>query len=327
MGPYVFMRLDSIKDQRMMTVTYNHNERQKEYEYSDNVDRSRSDRNYHIIEPGGTYTAEYKRKIKEANAVPRHNSSRLIEGMITPSREWISEMNGEQQREFFEYSIKFFTDWLGTERFISAVVHMDEVNPHMHFVFVPYTDDGRLSRRDLIGYGNRGLSNLQDRFYEHISAKYPEIARGISKAKTHRNVLPMYLFKSASELNERYNDLYNEIQDINVFNSKERKDQVMKTLAKYTEDYAAIMYKIKTAETYLGQVEAEAKRRDKKIEKLTADVRGRDLEISRLKEDREMLRTERDDLREQISRVPEEIMEKIKAELKDKMKKERSRDR
>ena len=320
MGPYVFMKLDSIKDQRIMTAAYNHNEKRKEYEYSDNVDRSRSDRNYHIIEPGGTYTAEYKRKIKEANAVPKHNSSRLVEGIITPSREWISEMSEERQREFFAYSLKFFTNWLGTERFISAVVHMDETNPHMHFVFVPYTDDGRLSRRDLIGYGSHGMSNLQDRFHEHISEKYPEIERGISKAKTHRKVLPRYLFKSASELNERYNELYNQIQDINVFNSKEKKDQTVRLLSKYTEDYASIMYRIKTAETYIRQAEEEAKRKDRHIERLEEDVNGKKLEISRLKEDRKQVAEERDRLRDILSKIPAEIREEADV----KMRKERN---
>ena len=190
----------------------------------------------------------------------------------------------------------------------------------MHIAFTPITDDGRLSKTRVIGKKKYALSEFQDRFYRHVAKKYPEINRGIPRGVSHRKHLPVYLYKSAAELMEHYEELLVTVQDINVFNSKEKKDQTMRLLSKYTEDYASIMYRIKTAETYLGQAEEEAKRKDRRIERLEEDVNGKKLEISRLKEDRKELTEERDRLRDILSAIQPDIRERTD----EKMRKERN---
>ena len=324
MESHVFMRLNSLKRSKI-TVAYHHNERiGGGYESSTHIDRSRTALNYHIIKPHAGYAEEIEERIRQANAVPKHNSILLIEGLIVPTAEWISALKPHEQREFFEYAMSFFTDWLGEGRFISSVVHMDETVPHMHFVFVPTTEDGRVSRNALLGNTRDDISKLQDRFYEHIAEKYPEIDRGIPKRKTYRVHLPVHLLKSAAELNTHYVDLYNAVQDINLINSKEKKDYVMKLLSQYTKDYSTIMYYIKTAETYLGQVENEAKQREEQIGKYEEEIMGKDLEISRLKEDNEALEASRKELEKYIAEVPADVMDKIRET--EKKKKERNRD-
>lgn len=56
-----------------------------------------------------------------------------------------------------EAILKSFSDMLqlakkrfGAKNIISASVHLDETSPHMHVLFVPVTDDNRLSQKDFI---------------------------------------------------------------------------------------------------------------------------------------------------------------------------------
>ena len=150
MGTYVFVSLKSIH-KGYITVTYKHNERLKGYRNRNYIDSSRSDQNYHLIEPQGPYMEEIKRKIEEAKAVPRTQSILLVEGRIGPSAEWIKAKNLDDQKKFFEYSLSFFTERIGAKNFVSAVVHMDEASPHMHFTFVPITQEGRVSVNAVMG--------------------------------------------------------------------------------------------------------------------------------------------------------------------------------
>ena len=59
----------------------------------------------------------------------------------------------------------------------TAVVHMDEKTPHMHLCFVPLTADKRLSAKEIVG-NKKKLTQWQDRFWEHMVKKYPDLERG-----------------------------------------------------------------------------------------------------------------------------------------------------
>ena len=43
---------------------------------------------------------------------------------------------------FSRKATAYLTDFVGKENVISAMVHMDEKTPHMHFLHVPVTSDG-----------------------------------------------------------------------------------------------------------------------------------------------------------------------------------------
>lgn len=46
---------------------------------------------------------------------------------------------------------RFACEEWGEENIVSFVVHLDELNPHVHCMMVPITQDGRLSAKDMIG--------------------------------------------------------------------------------------------------------------------------------------------------------------------------------
>lgn len=79
-----------------------HNERKKQsYKSNPDIDTGRTKNNYHLVKPSGTYKSEYTRLIKEAGCkVVRKDSVVLVETLLTASPEFLSAMNGKQQREF-----------------------------------------------------------------------------------------------------------------------------------------------------------------------------------------------------------------------------------
>ena len=54
-------------------------------------------------------------------------------------------------KEYFSYALDFIKAHQNENTIISAVVHMDEKTPHMHLCFVPITENGKLSAKDIIG--------------------------------------------------------------------------------------------------------------------------------------------------------------------------------
>lgn len=64
----------------------------------------------------------------------------------------------------------------GEDNIASFIVHLDEMNPHAHCVFVPMTPDGRLCAKEVIGGKNKNearqrMRELHTRFAE-VSRKY-----------------------------------------------------------------------------------------------------------------------------------------------------------
>ena len=85
-----------------------HNERKKEeYKSNPNIDKARSERNYHLVEPNGMYARCCKDRINAVGARTRSNSVIMVEALITTSPEVMEKLNSEQQRQFFERAAAF----------------------------------------------------------------------------------------------------------------------------------------------------------------------------------------------------------------------------
>ena len=157
-----------------------HNERTKEtYASNPDVDLSRSKFNIHLIEPRDKYRAQAEARIKECQC-PRvcSNSVRVVETLVTASPEFFDGKKKEEIRAYFEHALGFLQSRIAPENFISAVVHMDEKTPHMHVSFVPITEDGRLSAKEIVG-NKKKLTEWQDGFWQHMDIE--EIRKRLKK--------------------------------------------------------------------------------------------------------------------------------------------------
>ena len=210
-----------------------HNERTKE-EYASNpdIDKSRSCLNFHLLEPEHKYRAEAERQIKDAGCRTRSDSVRVVEALVTATPEFFKGKKKAEIKAYFQEALNFIREHQVPKTIISAVVHMDEKTPHMHLSFVPLTADGRLSAKEIVG-NKRKLTQWQDRFWEHMVRKYPDLERGESASETGRDHIPPRVFKEMTRLTKQKAKLEELLSGVNAFNAKGKAAEIGAFLDKY----------------------------------------------------------------------------------------------
>lgn len=127
-----------------------HYERRPEIERGyerDNIDASRTHLNYNLAPGrGGGQVAFIDSRIASLGLkrAPRKDAVRMCDCVLTMPK----TLDPSRSREFLGYS--FLRGRYGAGNVVSAYVHMDEAQPHMHFAWVPVTKDGRLSAKDVV---------------------------------------------------------------------------------------------------------------------------------------------------------------------------------
>ena len=271
-----------------------HNERTKE-EYASNpdIDKSRSHLNFHLLEPDRKYRAEAERQIKDAGCRTRSDSVRLVEALVTATPEFFKGKKKAEIKAYFQEALDFIREHQDQKTIISAVVHMDEKTPHMHLSFVPLTADGRLCAKEIVG-NKKKLTQWQDRFWEHMVKKYPDLERGESASETGRDHIPPRVFKEMARLTKQAERLDMLLSDVKLSNYKERTAQVMAFLVKYIPDVAAMETQMKkyhkcftTAEAEKAVLKAENESLTDKLEKSQQQSTLKKLQDAKLQSDYE----------------------------------------
>lgn len=116
----------------------------------------------------------------------------------------------EEQRkkalQFTNDSLKWFRKEFGSKNVVAASVHMDETNPHTHFVIMPMTKDGRLSQKDFFK-GPADLKRQHKEYREHmielgwdfeVENKYAQTVEGV----------PLKQFKETAEAVAKQRETY-----------------------------------------------------------------------------------------------------------------------
>lgn len=324
MANYAIMRMNKCKLGAVGRLNKHHERLKETYKSNPDIDQSKIWMNYHLVEPRMSYRQQALDRIEEVGAKRRKDSVIMQDCLVTASPDWLKEKSSKEQRAYFEYAYAFFEKNFGKENILSAVVHMDEKTPHMHLCFVPITEKGKLSSKDIIG-GPSGLVKWQDRFYEHIHERYKSLSRGIPARITKRKHLPPYLFKNAANLYSHYEEIERAIQDIGVFRSKEKKDAALELLGRYAPEMAKLKAQIPQVNEYIERLKSDinSEQRTSKYWKgeaaeLEAAINERDRKI------RDLSYTQQK-LEKVINKIPPEVFEEIEAKAREARKK-RSRD-
>ena len=305
---YAIMRFAKYKGPEISNIEA-HNERTKEkYASNPDIDCSRSKYNFHLIEPAGRYRAEAENQIQAAGCRTRTDSIRVVEVMFTATPEFFNGKKLPEIRRYFEEALRFFEQYQSRETIISAVVHMDEKTPHMHLSFVPLTADGRLSAKEIVG-NKKKLTWWQDKFWEHMVQRYPDLERGESASQTGRDHIPPRIFKEMTHLNKQRQKLDELLSGIGPFNSKKRAAEISKLL----DGYIPAVEKMQTQLSKYGVAFTQTKTENKKLKKKNAEL-AQSLEAatktSVLKELRDaQLKRDYEDALALLERLPKEVIE------------------
>ena len=169
-------RVEKVKGAAAVAGLQLHNNRERQHSNTNpDIDRSRSGLNYSLIEQS---THSYNKLIEgrlqqgyKGKKAIRKDAVRMCEMLFTSDGEFFARLSEQEQQQFFIDCFEFAAQRYGRENIIAATVHLDEATPHLHLDFVPLTQDGRLSAKEVLG-GRKEMQQLQDDFYAFVASKY-----------------------------------------------------------------------------------------------------------------------------------------------------------
>ena len=289
-----------------------HNERTKEnYASNPDIDKSRSHLNFHLITPEQKYRAEAERQIKDAGCRTRSDSVRVVEALVTASPEFFKGKKKGEVKAYFQEALDFIQQHQDPKTIISAVVHMDEKTPHMHLCFVPLTEDGRLSAKDIMG-NKKKLTWWQDEFWKHMVKRFPDLERGESASQTGRDHIPPRVFKEMTRLTKQKDKLEDLLAGINPFNAKSRAEEICKILDTYlpsVEKMDTLLREYGVAFTKTASENKKLKTKNAELEESLASAQ----KVSALKQIEDFkLRRDYDSAVAILEQIPPEVLELYK---------------
>lgn len=174
----------------------------------------------------------------------------------------------------------------------------------MHLCFVPLTVDKRLSAKEIVG-NKKKLTQWQDRFWEHMVRKYPDLERGESASETGRDHIPPRVFKEAVHLNRMKAQIMAILNDTNPFNKKTKAEELAALLDKYIPGAEAMRTKFRKYDAAYRELTAENAALEKQLGAASKESVLKKLEIN------EKLR-ELDELHRMVDGIPPEILQAAK---------------
>jgi hypothetical protein len=117
----------------------NHVKRTDNYSNPD-IDMNRSKYNFSLT----THDPHevYQKRLSEVHCLNRANVNTLSSWCVTLPK----GVKKEDQRKFFEESVKFLNKRYGERNLVVAEVHFDETTPHLHYCFIPIIYDEKHQR-------------------------------------------------------------------------------------------------------------------------------------------------------------------------------------
>ena len=234
---YLVLHMDKFKKEAIRGIQ-SHNRRERESHSNPDIDYDRSAANYELHEVASSNYAEaIQNRIDDLLLVKavRKDAVRMCGLIVTSDKAFFDALTPEETRRFFEESKAFLTEFVGAENVVSAMVHMDEKTPHMHFLHVPVTPDGRLNANKI--YTRQSLRKLQAGLPAHLQSRGFVIERGVEQtpgsAKRHLDTREFKQQQEALEklIQESEETSRNSRQLINAL--EQREEELRKSIEEY----------------------------------------------------------------------------------------------
>lgn len=231
-----------------------HNNREHEPKTNPDVDMSRSEDNYDLIS-----CDNYKRSIKEklSNLVESSRAVRkdavvVCNFIVTSDNETMNALGADRQREFFQDSVKWFSDRYGADRVLNATVHMDETTPHLHIGVMPITQDGRLSAKAI--FTKTEMKAIQTEFARDVGEKYG-LERGVEGSERTRLSEARFKERKALEMANEHGAIAQELQII-AEDCKRELSEATRSLETVKQELSAMQDRKDTLQGEIERLEA-----------------------------------------------------------------------
>ena len=231
-----------------------HNNREHEPKTNPDVDMSHSEDNYDLIS-----CDNYKRSIKEklSNLVESSRAVRkdavvVCNFIVTSDNETMNALGADRQREFFQDSVKWFSDRYGADRVLNATVHMDETTPHLHIGVMPITQDGRLSAKAI--FTKTEMKAIQTEFARDVGEKYG-LERGVEGSERTHLSEARFKEQKALEMANEHGAIAQELQII-AEDCKQELSEATRSLETVKQELSAMQDRKDTLQGEIERLEA-----------------------------------------------------------------------
>ena len=178
---YLVLHMDKFKKDAVRGIQ-SHNNRERESHSNPDIDYERSANNYDLLDQAvDSYAEAIQSRIDDLLLVKavRKDAVHMCGLIVSSDSAFFEKLSPEDTRRFFEESNSFLTKFVGKENVISAMVHMDEKTPHMHFLHVPVTSEGRLNANSI--YTRDSLKKLQNDLPRFLQDRGFNLQRGVEQ--------------------------------------------------------------------------------------------------------------------------------------------------
>ncbi len=185
-----------------------------------NIDLSKSKDNVILIKPKGGLFQAAKARI-EQDVLPHQTRA------LRKDANWIAEFvvtmpddvrDLAQIKEYSEAVLDHFSEKIGKENIVSAVIHMDETTPHLHLDFVPITKNHKLSSKEIMT--RTFLTGLHDDLPKILQKSGFNVARGESTAKADRAMKSRDIQTYKKDMEAAKADLTRQIKALELIKQK-----------------------------------------------------------------------------------------------------------
>lgn len=231
-----------------------HNNREHEPKTNPDVDMSCSEDNYDLI-PCDNYKRSIKEKLSnlvESSRAVRKDAVVVCNFIVTSDNETMDALGADRQREFFQDSVKWFSDRYGADRVLNATVHMDETTPHLHIGVVPITQDGRLSAKAI--FTKTEMKAIQTEFARDVGEKYG-LERGVEGSERTHLSEARFKEQKALEMANEHGTIAQELQII-AEDCKQELSEATRSLETVKQELSAMQDRKDTLQGEIERLEA-----------------------------------------------------------------------
>lgn len=231
-----------------------HNNREHEPKTNPDVDMSRSEDNYDLI-PCDNYKRSIKEKLSnlvESGRAVRKDAVVVCNFIVTSDNETMDALGADRQREFFQDSVKWFSDRYGADRVLNATVHMDETTPHLHIGVMPITQDGRLSAKAI--FTKTEMKAIQTEFARDVGEKYG-LERGVEGSERTHLSEARFKEQKALEMANEHGAIAQELQII-AEDCKQELSEATRSLETVKQELSAMQDRKDTLQGEIERLEA-----------------------------------------------------------------------
>ncbi|MBV1185219.1 plasmid recombination protein, partial [Listeria monocytogenes] len=252
----VVARMQKMKAPNLIGLG-NHNQRKTDNHSNKEIDVSRSNLNYDLVDRTYNYKTDIERYINENKSSPRavrKDAVLVNEWIISSDSAFFKDLDENQTRQFFHSARNYFGQKYGEQNIRYAQVHMDERTPHMHLGIVPFTEDKRLSAKTI--FNRQALQTIQEDFPKYLKEQGFDIERGQEHSdKKHLSVNEYKKLKDRTELKE-LQEAEKELAEKNQVSQSELK-KVKKDYGELEQEYGVLVAKAISADKEVKDKEKE----------------------------------------------------------------------